>query len=164
MHDSAFKTAERFYDKYLIGKTADFSTGDIGSFDDNGCVRPIFKRDGYHYTGIDIRPGPNVDIVVPEPYGWSNIPTAAFDCIVSLNTLEHVGMPWLWIMEVKRILKSGGLVFIEAPNTWPYHEHPVDCWRVWPDGLRALFEYAGIETLESYFADSDTVGIGRLNA
>lgn len=161
MHDSAYRQAERFYAKYLTGNTRDFSVGDVGSYDDNGCVRAVFKQEGYHYTGLDLRAGPNVDIVLPDPYSWHNLRGGLFDCVVSLNTLEHVEMPWVWIQEMARILKPGGLMFIEAPNAWEFHEHPVDCWRVWPAGLRALFKYAGLETVEAYFEGSDTVGIAR---
>lgn len=31
------------------------------------------------------------------------------------------------------------------PVSWPYHEAPVDCWRVYPEGMRALYEEAGLE-------------------
>ncbi len=27
---------------------------------------------------------------------------------------------------------------------WPYHEAPVDCWRIYPEGMKALYEEAGL--------------------
>ena len=33
-----------------------------------------------------------------------------------------------------------------APVSWPYHEDPVDCWRIYPDGLRALYDEVGLRT------------------
>lgn len=31
---------------------------------------------------------------------------------------------------------------------WTYHPHPLDCWRVMPDGMRYLFDLTG--QLERY--------------
>ncbi len=32
-----------------------------------------------------------------------------------------------------------------SPVSWHYHESPVDCWRMYPAGARALFQHAGLE-------------------
>lgn len=31
------------------------------------------------------------------------------------------------------------------PVSWLYHEAPVDCWRIFPEGMRALYKDAGME-------------------
>lgn len=58
--------------------------------------------------------------------------------------------------EAARICKKGGKVITIAPVSWTYHEQPVDCWRIYPEGMRALYEEAGLkvdlclfETLET---------------
>ena len=43
-----------------------------------------------------------------------------------------------------RICKPGGLVITIGPVSWPYHEAPIDCWRAYPEGMRALHEDAGL--------------------
>src|SRR5690606_29497337 len=35
------------------------------------------------------------------------------------------------------------------PISWHYHEAPVDCWRIYPEGMRALCDDAGLEVLLS---------------
>ncbi len=50
---------------------------------------------------------------------------------------EHTEFFWLTMREMKHALKPGGLCCIIAPSAGPEHQYPVDCWRVYPDGLRA---------------------------
>lgn len=113
---------------------------DIGSRDVNGTFREYFRE--HKYIGLDITEGPNVDVVAGEyeyPFENDSIPV-----IVSGSTLEHVRKPWAWMREVARILAPSGQLCIIVPYQHPYHEHPVDCWRVYPEGLKALFEDAGL--------------------
>ena len=52
--------------------------------------------------------------------------------------------------EMRRALKPGGHCCIIAPSAGPEHRYPVDCWRVYPDGLRAAARYAGLATIEAW--------------
>lgn len=76
-----------------------------------------------------------------------------FDVVLAGNVLEHVWMPWRWIRELARVLKPGGRVILVSPATWQVHQvrcfrgRRQDGWRVLPDGIRALFEEASLETL-----------------
>jgi SAM-dependent methyltransferase len=52
-------------------------------------------------------------------------------------------------MEISRVLKPGGLVFLIAPSRG--HRHGTyDCWRFYPDSMRALAAFARMELLEAY--------------
>ncbi len=161
MHQTCYEVTQAFIDKHLAGQEK-LSVADVGAYDVNGCVRPMFDKPGWTYTGLDMAEGPNVDTVVKAPYDWSNVPSAAYDVVVSLNTMEHVPKPWAWIKEVARICKPGGLVFLCVPNTIPYHAFPVDCWRVWPDGMRGLMEEGGLEVVSVETSSNDTIGVGRV--
>ena len=68
-----------------------------------------------------------------------------FDVVVSGQVLEHVRKVWIWMKEVARVTKPGGYVITINPVSWPYHEAPVDCWRVYPEGMKALYDDAGLE-------------------
>jgi SAM-dependent methyltransferase len=72
-------------------------------------------------------------------------PDAAFDIVVSGQVIEHVRKPWIWMKELARVCAPGGVVVTVNPVSWPYHEAPVDCWRIYPDGMRALCEEAGLD-------------------
>ena len=74
-----------------------------------------------------------------------------YDIIVSGNVIEHVRKIWVWTKELNRIVKKDGFVITINPVSWPYHEAPIDCWRIYPDGARALFEDAGFSILQSTF-------------
>lgn len=107
------------------------------------------------------------------------ISTPSYDVVFSTSVLEHVRKPWLWMRELVRVCRPGGVVITITPLNWPYHEDPIDCWRAYPAGLAALHEEAGLETLVAalYRSSSkspgeklwfpwfmpviDTIGIGR---
>ena len=77
------------------------------------------------------------------------IPDGSYDIVLSGQVIEHVRKIWVWIKEVTRVCKVGGVVVTVNPVSWPYHEAPVDCWRAYPEGMRALYEDAPLEVLVS---------------
>jgi SAM-dependent methyltransferase len=83
---------------------------------------------------------------MPSEY---EIPTAAdtFDVVIAGQVAEHVRRLWVWMIELARVTKPGGKVVIISPISWGYHEAPVDCWRIYPEGMRALCGDAGLEVL-----------------
>lgn len=88
-----------------------------------------------------------------------------FDVVFCGQVLEHVRKPWIWIKEVARVTKVGGKIILINPITWGYHEAPVDCWRVYPEGIKALFEEANVkmefskfESLDGLIVDTFSVG------
>lgn len=87
-----------------------------------------------------------VDLWMPSEY---EIPVAddSFDVVVAANVIEHVRKPWRWTPELARVTKPGGYVMVTCPVTWEYHPVPVDCWRMYPEGLRALAEEARLEVV-----------------
>lgn len=122
---------------------------DLGSQDINGSYRPLFAEPRWTYVGVDMAAGKNVDLVLREPYRWREISAASADVIVSGQTFEHTEFFWLTMREIARALKPEGLCCIIAPSSGPEHQYPVDCWRVYPDGLRAVARYAGLDVLEA---------------
>ncbi len=159
MHTSAYEDAKKFVSKYLKGD--DLSIADIGSFNVNGSLKPLFEA--WNYVGYDIVPGPGVDVVLSGEYHWQ-IPSYSCDVVVSSQVAEHVRHPWRWIKEVARICKNNGLVYICTPNTIHFHPYPIDCWRVWPDGMKALFDEANLIVLDVYAEGQDTTGIATKKA
>jgi ubiquinone/menaquinone biosynthesis C-methylase UbiE len=70
------------------------------------------------------------------------------DSVVSFETLEHLPNPYLFINEVKRVLKPGGLFISSVPNMWiddqgqnpvPYHMHVYD-FEQYKNQLESCFE------------------------
>jgi hypothetical protein len=128
---------------------------DVGSFQCGPSPYPsyrdIFTSD-YQYTGMDIVPGLNVDIV-----GYENI-VRQYDIVISGQVMEHVKRPWDWLKSLYPYYSK--YICIIAPHTWIEHKHPFDTYRYFPDGMRDLFEYAGIREILIKKSKNDTMGIG----
>ena len=121
---------------------------DFGSYDVNGTYKDLFNLDAWNYTGMDLNNGPNVDLVLEVPHHWKEIKDNSFDLVISGQALEHCEFFWLVFEQIKRILKPGRLAFIIAPSSGPEHKYPVDCWRFYPDGMRAICKYTGLKLLK----------------
>ncbi|MGH8777042.1 MAG: methyltransferase domain-containing protein [Jiangellaceae bacterium] len=98
-------------------------------------------------TGVDIRPGRNVDVVMPKPYRIP-LPRRSADVVLTGQTFEHIPFFWASIVEIARILRPGGYLFLTVPSRG--HVHDVnDCWRFYPDGMRALAAFSGLEMVDA---------------
>ena len=165
MHESTYKAMEEF--AKTLPETP-LVIADVGSQDVNGTYRPIFRKDGWKYVGLDLAAGRNVDVVLQSEYDWSNVSTESFDVVVSGQTLEHTRNPFKFVKELVRIAKRGAIMCVIAPYQWEFHPFPIDCWRVFPDGMRAVMEESGVIIEKTYMTvnedprwKGDTVGIGR---
>jgi len=139
MHDSAYKYCELFYQTYVAETPGPKVVIELGSQNVNGSVRPIFNNDPtITYTGVDYVPGNGVDVILTDPYKLPFEDSSA-DFIITSSCFEHIEMFWVMYLELIRILKPGGLLYINAPsNVFAFHRHPVDCWRFNPDAGVAM--------------------------
>lgn len=119
---------------------------DVGSLDINGSYREIFASRGWRYFGCDAAPGKNVDVLLSDPYALP-FEDGSIDLVVSGQALEHIEYIWQTMAEIARILRPGGMVFLIAPSRGPEHRFPVDCWRFYPDGFRALARWARLDVV-----------------
>jgi SAM-dependent methyltransferase len=151
MHKSSFDKMLTFRNTYLAHRQdQDLMIMDLGSQDVNGSYKPCFEQENWTYVGVDMAPGKNVDIVLKDPYQWKEVKSASVDVLVSGQAFEHIEYFWVTMQEVARVLKPGGLVCIIAPSGGFEHKYPVDCWRFYPDGFRALARYAGLAVVDSF--------------
>jgi len=142
MHPEAYLQMGKLLDKWKWGKA---NVLDVGSYNVNGTYRGLVMDRGWKYTGIDIVPGPNVDVVVSNPYKFPYLDNV-FDIVISGSTMEHVKAIWQWVPELARLVRPEGMLAIITHTQWMYHPHPVDCWRIMPDGAKYLFDLSGCLT------------------
>jgi SAM-dependent methyltransferase len=131
---------------------------DVGSYDVNGSYKHLFNDDKYEYYGLDMEKGPNVDIVLKNPYNWNEIETDSFDIVISGQAFEHIEFFWITMSEMARVLKRNGLLCIIAPHGFGEHRYPVDCYRFFSDGMVALARYVSLETLHAHTNCAPTPG------
>jgi len=152
MHPTSMIEMKKFVDKYMNSEKV-LTILDVGSQDVQdfrfGTYRDLCKASTWKYTGIDIVPGKNVDLVVPL-YTWP-IETESVDIVLSGQCLEHVEDIFAMALEIGRVLKPGGYCCLIVPWSDSLHRHPIDCWRFMPDGMRFFLENkAGLSVLECY--------------
>lgn len=153
MHDTAYTHAQLFFSTYAA--TGQPRILEIGSADLNGGLRGLTPA-GTVYVGADFVSAPGVDVVLDNTMTLP-FPDGSFDICVTSSCFEHASCFWQTTVEVARVLKPGGLFYVNAPAAGPYHAHPRDCWRFLPDAGIALQEWsahAGQELvlLESFVA------------
>lgn len=106
------------------------------------------------YVGLDILPGPNVDVVGDAHELSSIFREKRFVAVFSASVFEHLAMPWKVALEMNRILAPGGIVYTSSHQTWPLHEEPWDFWRYSKNTWKALFnEATGFEILEAVMGE-----------
>lgn len=91
------------------------------------------------FTGFDIYPDENTDVVGDAHQLSRYFQKEAFDAIFSLSVFEHLAMPWLVAREINKTLKTGGITFHSSHFSWPLHETPWDFYRFSDEGFRSLF-------------------------
>jgi SAM-dependent methyltransferase len=85
----------------------------IGTFDVCGTENSFFTD--CDYQGLDIGPGPGVDIVCPaQDY---EAPDDSYDCIISCECFEHNPFYKETIQNSIRMLKPGGLFLFTCATT-----------------------------------------------
>jgi SAM-dependent methyltransferase len=114
---------------------------EIGSFQVPGQaplanLRSLFPQK--EYLGIDVRPGPGVDLVADA----EDLPfdDSSFGTVIAMSTFEHVRRFWRGFEEARRVLRPNGALLVACPFYFYIHAFPNDYWRFTPQALDVLLE------------------------
>ena len=119
---------------------------EIGSRNVTGITRRGLFPGCEDYVGFDVLAGDGVDIVGDAHKLSESCPLEHFDFVYSISVFEHLLFPWKVVLEINKIMKTGGYTFLSTHPVWPTHELPWDFWRFPCNGLHALFNaYTGFE-------------------
>jgi len=97
------------------------------------------KGSAKSYIGMDIRSGPNVDVVGDAHKLSSYFKGEYFDFVYSQWVWEHLAMPWVAVSELNKILKKNGTAFILSNHTIGLHDLPWDFFRFSESAWISLF-------------------------
>lgn len=150
MHVTAYEHMRMCIEVYLR-KDRHYRILDLGSRKsrtDHVTHRSLLTDYDCEYVGADVSAGENVDIVMAKPY---RIPAKAngYDVVLCNQVFEHLAFPWASFLEISRVLKPGGLIFLVAPSRGQVHGY-ADFWRYYPDSMRAFAAFARMDLLEMH--------------
>jgi hypothetical protein len=111
--------ALRFARRVLATLSVTGHVVEIGSRNVNGSVRPLLEG-AASYTGIDVMPGPGVDVVAD---GTTFTPTKTPDLIVCMETLEHAEQAPGIVYNAAAILRKPGGRLVVTCATDPRSPH-----------------------------------------
>ena len=110
----------------LLGETNGKKCLLITNGDNNGALNWYFREHGGEWTWADVSGetnnqiaqllGETVHAYKENDFGISD---AQFDCIVSIDVLEHLQQDQPFLKEMKRVLKTNGTAVVTVPNGEP---------------------------------------------
>lgn len=156
-----FKKRYKIIQKY-IHKSKTGRVLEIGC--SNGVFLDIFKNHGFETWGVE----PSKTAIVAKRKGHTisrtlfqktKLPKDYFDIVVLNHTLEHLKNPKQILKKVYRVLKRGGIVYIDVPNVgsllskmmgkrWPYLLPDEHIWQFDKESLSKLVRSSGFKILE----------------
>jgi SAM-dependent methyltransferase len=108
----------------------------------NSTIRPLLAA--WHpaeYVGVDLRPGPAVDLVSSAADAPRQLHGRQFDLVLSTEMLEHVRDWQGAVLAMKRLCRPGGRILLTTRSPgFLYHGSPFDFWRFDGADLRSIFE------------------------
>jgi len=88
---------------------------------------------------VDIQAGPGVDLVA-DAQDLHMVAKETVDFVSIVSVLQHVRSPQKVVREAWRILKPGGILYVNVPFVFPFHSDPDDFHRFSYKGVAVLCE------------------------
>ncbi len=152
MHETALEFGHAFFDTYL--PTGHSVILDVGSQDINGSLRACAPSRAT-YIGVDMVAGNGVDLLLEDPHVLPFV-DQHFDAVVTTSCFEHDPMFWVTFLEITRVTRCGGYIYVCVPSNGWYHQHPRDNWRFYPDAGLTLQDWGRHEGFEVALVESFT--------
>jgi SAM-dependent methyltransferase len=104
---------------------------------------------GCRYVGVDWPASAHTKSpdVVSDLNSRLDLPAQSADVVFSISVQEHLE-PQVMVAEAWRVLRLGGLFFLQVPFQWWVHQAPHDYFRFTRYGLEHLLRTAGFVNLE----------------
>ena len=122
---------------------------DIGGRARSGVLRAS-SFDKASITVCDILPGEGVDVIGDAHELSKSFASHSFDFCMSVSVFEHLLMPWKVAIEINKVMRTGGMLFIATHQTVGMHDLPCDYFRYSSDAWKGIFnEATGFEIIDT---------------
>jgi SAM-dependent methyltransferase len=136
--------SKMLFEKYALGCFGpDKSVLEVGAGAEPSDLQELMGSKSRLWHTLDVFESKHLTYSNVDPYHYP-IEDGKYDVVLSNQVLEHVEKIWVWIKELARICAPGGRIITINPVAYPYHGSPTDCWRVYPEGMRALYAEADL--------------------
>ncbi len=145
---------ERLSPLLNLGSSTSAVREDIQPWVERELFAPLRAR-GLAVVHVDKRDGPGIDIRadLTDPAGMAALRGQGARALLCCNLLEHVVERVALARHCLDLLPPGGLAFVTAPYSYPYHRDPIDTmYRPRPEELAELF--AGARLLQGAILDA----------
>jgi SAM-dependent methyltransferase len=140
---------ESFLESVKQGRPRVLELGTKRSIPDRPTHHKVWVPNASEFLMTDIEAGADVDFVC-DAHVLGDLGVSEFDAVISCSTFEHFQKPWVVAEQIYRVLRPGGLVFVQTHQSFPVHGFPSDFYRFTKEALRTLFADSGRwETLET---------------
>jgi SAM-dependent methyltransferase len=117
--------------------------------------RPTHHRSWCHesvkFIMSDFQDGADVDVVADIHTLSKSFSRDSIDLVISCSVFEHVQRPWIAAHEIARVLKPGGLLYVQTHQSFPIHGYPSDYYRFTKEALSTIFEDVKLETISTTY-------------
>jgi SAM-dependent methyltransferase len=143
--------ARRFVERQITAEDVCGRTVlEVGSRDAGAATRSIvMPLHPAQYTGVDLVPGPGVDIVCPAERLLDRFAPESFDVVISTEMLEHVRDWHRVVHNLKAVLRETSILIVTTRSPgFEFHGAPLDFWRFEPADVCEIFGDLEIEVIE----------------
>jgi SAM-dependent methyltransferase len=158
-----------FFNEYILHKTGLEIGGPSQVFSSSGVI-PLYQfassLDNVNYSDVTLwdnkdKSKPEIfrKIIINEASNLTDIESESYDFVASSNVIEHLSNPLLSLLEMKRVICSGGMIITIAPHKDITFDHRRPVTRI--KSLIEIFELHPIEgdishlDLKEIFKDYD---------
>jgi SAM-dependent methyltransferase len=131
---------------------------------DIGCgskpYEKLFLERARAYIGVDVDTDKTKKVDVCADALRLPFRSETFDTVISNQAIEHVRHPEQFVSEACRVLRTGGIMIMTAPQLWCLHEKPHDYYRFTRYALELLCKENNLDvvTLQERYGAFATIG------
>jgi SAM-dependent methyltransferase len=113
--------------------------GTLQSIPGRSTMHKNFVPHAKVFHGSDISAGVDVDFIADVHSLSKFVGNEKYDLVISCSSFEHFKYPHLAALEISKVIKPGGALFIQTHTCFPLHAYPYDYFRFSKEALSGCF-------------------------